>query len=600
MQASGEMQTPLLARPNFIADAGAAPPGGDALGKAAGGPEGEEGECAATVFGTTVNLANTIIGAGLLTLPFAIYVSGGLLNALALFVLVAAGSACGFLYLIECCEHHGKFTYKEIGERALGVGWPVELVKMLYTFGTCTAYMVLIGDFVTSLSAEIAPGDSRLLRRLHDVFSSRTSSTILVAATLCFPLSLLRSLNALRFTSLLAIGCIAYTVLAVAGTFAVEHHFRVADSVRLTSFSPTILGCLPLMGVSLTGHYNAPRLYYEMRDRSESKFRAVVAGAIATCVVCYSVMALSGYLMFGDRVDGDILNNLSTTGSVAVLARLALLVTIVFSYPLVFNAVRSSAHEFVHGWWRRPHARAPGPGLLPDSLRPPEASKQLSLAQAVAYSLAFVTLHVAIALAVPQVEVVLGYADRSPDRVTMPVDDVSDRCGLQHAARLTRTDGRAPPAGRYNGSVFGTSIVYMCVLRPHDPRARRRAAPRPDGAPPPPARRQPAGAHGDEDARAEEAGDPDRAGGRSRARRRPDGGADIVAHLRAAHARRRRRVHGALLHGRRVILSLFRISYPRVAIHTTAQRPSRPRRRTRWAGRGSASSSRRGGSTSSC
>ena len=36
-------------------------------------------------------------------------------------------------------------------------------------------------------------------------------------------------------------------------------------------------------------------------------------------------MALSGYLMFGDRVDGDILNNLSTTGSVAVLARLALL-----------------------------------------------------------------------------------------------------------------------------------------------------------------------------------------------------------------------------------------------------------------------------------
>lgn len=436
MQASGEMQTPMLARPNFIADVGSTHPRGDAPGKAAGGPEGEDGECAATVFGTTVNLANTIIGAGLLTLPFAIYVSGGLLNALALFVLVAAGSACGFLYLIECCEDHGVFTYKEIGERALGVGWPVELMKMLYTFGTCTAYMVLIGDFVTSLSAEIAPGDSRFLRQLHDVFSSRTSSTILVAAALCFPLSLLRSLNALRFTSLLAIACIAYTVLAVAGTFAVKHHFRVADSVRLTSFSPTILGCLPLMGVSLTGHYNAPRLYYEMRDRSESKSRAVVAGAIATCVVCYSVMALSGYLMFGDRVDGDILNNLSSTGSVAVLARLALLVTIVFSYPLVFNAVRSSAHEFVHGWRsHRPPARAPAPGLLPDSLRPPEASKQLSLAQAAVYSCAFVTLHVAIALAVPQVEVVLGY----------------------------------------NGSVFGTSIVYMCVLRPHAP---PRAAPR--------------------------------------------------------------------------------------------------------------------------
>ena len=415
MAAPSELQTPLIR--NFIAEGDGVSHGG-AIGKVSG--NGED-ECSATVFGTTVNLCNTIIGAGLLTLPFAIYVSGGLLNALALFVLVAVGSACGFLFLCECCEMTGKFTYKELGESAIGTGWPVELMKGLYTFGTCIAYMVLIGDFCTGLSAEISPGDSVFLQRVHDVFSDRTSATILIATVFCFPLSLLRSLNALRFTSLLAIACIAYTVLAVAGTFAFKYHFHVADSVRFTSFSPTVLGCLPLMGVSLTGHYNAPRLYYEMKDRSEAKFKVVVAGSITTCVVFYSLMALSGYLMFGDKVDGDILNNLSSTGSVAVLARLALLVTIVFSYPLVYNAVRSSAHELVSGWWHRTGAgRSSEPRLL-EAQRTPAASKHISMLQAVAYSSAFVTLHVVIALLVPQVEVVLGY----------------------------------------NGSVFGTSIVYI-------------------------------------------------------------------------------------------------------------------------------------------
>ena len=121
MAAPSELQTPLIR--NFIAEGDGVSHGG-ALGKESG--SGED-ECSATVFGTTVNLCNTIIGAGLLTLPFAIYVSGGLLNALALFVLVAVGSACGFLFLCECCEMTGKFTYKELGESAIGTGWPVEL-----------------------------------------------------------------------------------------------------------------------------------------------------------------------------------------------------------------------------------------------------------------------------------------------------------------------------------------------------------------------------------------------------------------------------------------------------------------------------------------
>lgn len=367
----------------------------------AGSGADDDGNSSASVFSSTVNMSNTIIGAGLLTLPFALKVSGGIVNGLVLFVCVALGSAHGFSFLCRSCELTGKFTYREVGDAAMpGRGWLVEGIKGCYTMGTAIAYMVLIGDFSTLLAGDLFQAQGRGAW-LHDIFADRSSATIVIAALMCFPLSLLRSLNALRFTSLLSIACITYTVVAVFYTFAFEHRFHVDDTVIIASLQPDCLGALPLMSVSLTGHYNAPTLYKELSERSEARFGVVVNLSLAICLACYLVMAFSGYLAFGASVDGNILNNLVVGSGVAIAARLALLVTIITSYPLVFNAMRSAVHELYRG--------ASG------------SSVELSSGLAFVYSVVFVALHVVIALLVPQVAVVLGY----------------------------------------NGSIFGTAIVYI-------------------------------------------------------------------------------------------------------------------------------------------
>ena len=72
-----------------------------------------------TIFSTAINLSNTIIGAGLLTLPFSVSATGVLLGVV-LFLSVLVCSGQGFMMLVECCEEVKQFSYKKVGEKCFG------------------------------------------------------------------------------------------------------------------------------------------------------------------------------------------------------------------------------------------------------------------------------------------------------------------------------------------------------------------------------------------------------------------------------------------------------------------------------------------------
>ena len=47
----------------------------------------------------------------------------------------------------------------------------------------------------------------------------------------------------------------------------------------------------------------------ELKDRSLTRYTAVVGGALGLSLVVYLVVGVSGYLSFGDAVSGDVLEN---------------------------------------------------------------------------------------------------------------------------------------------------------------------------------------------------------------------------------------------------------------------------------------------------
>lgn len=57
-------------------------------------------------------------------------------------------AAYAFILLAKCCEQTRVYSYKELGVRAFGVdaGSLIQWVVLLYTFGSCVGYVVLIGE----------------------------------------------------------------------------------------------------------------------------------------------------------------------------------------------------------------------------------------------------------------------------------------------------------------------------------------------------------------------------------------------------------------------------------------------------------------------
>jgi hypothetical protein len=78
----------------------------------------------------------------------------------------------------------------------------------------------------------------------------------------------------------------------------------------------------------------------ELKDRSLTRYTAVVGGALGLSLVVYLVVGVSGYLSFGDAVSGDVLENFADDYWMAAGARVALVCIMMSVFPKTHHAVR--------------------------------------------------------------------------------------------------------------------------------------------------------------------------------------------------------------------------------------------------------------------
>jgi amino acid permease len=87
-------------------------------------------------------------------------------------------------------------------------------------------------------------------------------------------------------------------------------------------------------------HYNSPRFYTELKDRSLSRFGLAVSTSFAFSALIYAAIACFGYLTFGSNSSGFILNNYSPHDPLAMASRMAVGISTLVAYPIVFMGVR--------------------------------------------------------------------------------------------------------------------------------------------------------------------------------------------------------------------------------------------------------------------
>lgn len=263
--------------------------------------------------------------------------------------MIAFSGACSLfgLYLQSRCARYNKpghlsfFALSQLTYPSLSVLFDLGIA--IKCFGVGVSYLVVIGDLMPKITESLAPNALPL-------FLERNFWISVLMATVVAPLSYLRHLDSLRYALMAALTSVAYLAVLV-----IEHFVKgdippeLKGPVRyVTPLLPSaMLSTFPLFVFLYTCHQNMFSLVNELRDRSQANINRVILAAIGTAMSLYIFVGSSGYLTFGDNVQGNIIV-MYPARLLSTIGRIAIVILVTLSYPLQCHPARASVNHIVH------------------------------------------------------------------------------------------------------------------------------------------------------------------------------------------------------------------------------------------------------------
>lgn len=331
--------------------------------------------------GSWINLANTILGAGMLGIPFAVD-KAGLVGGLLLLAFCAFLAGFG-LHLLGIAgaqfelARQGKGQHVSEFSKKTGVTFPhtrenptatyFQFAKLTYPkarilidaaiaikcFGVSISYLIVVGDLMPEVMRFFAPdlGASNILRNRH--------FWIALSAIICVPLAFLPRLDMLKYTSVIALFSMLYLVAIIVSFFFLEsdHHGEIRYlPVASADGMVGLFANLPIFVFAYTCHQNLPAIYNELPRAAGSRINGVVLMSVLTCLVAYYVIGIFGYLSFKDTVVSDIVKNYPENAFVSI-GRMSLVLNVALSFPLQSHPARNSIDAILFPNYQNPEQK---------------------------------------------------------------------------------------------------------------------------------------------------------------------------------------------------------------------------------------------------
>merc|ERR1712232_1422710 len=193
-----------------------------------------------SVGAATITLTQNIIGAGLLSTPYALK-SAGIVGGLVLLAVIYVLSVFTMVLLVNAAVRTGVFTYKEISDKLLGerCSVAVEVWVLCYTLGILISYPIFIADFLKEVVLHFSY--PTIVPHCH------TLCMVIAVAFVCFPLSCAGSLGMLKYTSMAGLCSIALvTVTVIVRYVDGTYESPETNNFEVVSFN-TLGNCFPIL-----------------------------------------------------------------------------------------------------------------------------------------------------------------------------------------------------------------------------------------------------------------------------------------------------------------------------------------------------------------
>eukprot|EP00903_Cladosiphon_okamuranus_P022166 g20383.t3 len=265
------------------------------------------------------NLLATIVGGGVLSLPYAFRLTG-VLTGIVLMALAAVAGDFSLYMLCSCARRTGQISYVEVAQAAFGKSgaFVTTSVLMIMTVFVMIAYMVLVRDIWTGIISSV-------VGRALD--AEQSNQVLFVALAAVFPACLAKDLHALRHFCYIGFFSAMVLTAAIAYRSVEANNMNPAARLQLKLNADSwgdIFEAFPILCLSFLCHFNILSVHSQFVNPTRERLKGLLHGTMGLTAALYIVLALCGYLYAFEDTKDDILLNFDPSDRVMILGRVGM------------------------------------------------------------------------------------------------------------------------------------------------------------------------------------------------------------------------------------------------------------------------------------
>lgn len=298
--------------------------------------------------GAVFIVVNAALGAGLLNFPAAFSMAGGVTAGVMLQMFMLIFIISGLVILGYCSQVSNESTYQEVVRATCGkvTGILCEVAIAIYTFGTCIAFFIVIGDQLDRLIEAADPDGSST----HQWYMDRKFTISVTAVLVILPLSIPKEIGFQKYASAISVMGTWYVTIVVIIKYIWPDENDMPGYIPVSSASWTaVFNAMPTICFGFQCHVSCVPVFNSMTRKEIKPWGVVVTLSMIICLFVYTGTGVCGFLTFGSSVKQDVLMSYPPNDIAVAFARAFIVVCVVTSYPILHFCGRA----VIEGLWLR-------------------------------------------------------------------------------------------------------------------------------------------------------------------------------------------------------------------------------------------------------
>ncbi|XP_006160315.1 putative sodium-coupled neutral amino acid transporter 11 isoform X2 [Tupaia chinensis] len=275
------------------------------------------------------NVVNSIIGSGIIGLPYSMKQAGFPLGILLLF-WVSYVTDFSLVLLIKGGALSGTDSYQSLVNKTFGFpGYLfLSVLQFLYPFIAMISYNIIAGDTLSKVFQRIPGVDP------ESFFIGRHFIIVLSTVTFTLPLSLYRDIAKLGKISLIST-ILTTLILGIVMARVVSMGPQIPKTEDAWVFAKSnAIQAVGVMSFAFICHHNCFLVYGSLEEPTVAKWSRIIHVSILVSIFISILFATCGYLTFTGFTQGDLFENYCRSDDLVTFGRFCYGVTVILTYPL--------------------------------------------------------------------------------------------------------------------------------------------------------------------------------------------------------------------------------------------------------------------------